>query len=184
MSQDVVDLIMSDHREVERLFEKLKSDPASRPGLTPVLTTLLTAHSRAEESDVYPAARDEAGIADDVEHSQEEHLLADQLLAELADCDPTAPAYDEALTKLVDAVTHHVEEEEATVLPGMRKGLSSERRTELGQAFLDSRAQHLGEQPGDITREQLTQQARNIEVPTSGKSKDELAQELSEHADE
>ncbi|QBX56437.1 hemerythrin domain-containing protein [Nocardioides seonyuensis] len=184
MSQDVVDLIMSDHREVERLFETLKSDPGSRPGLTPVLTTLLTAHSRAEESDVYPAARDEAGIAEDVKHSQEEHLLADQLLAELADCDPASPAYDTALAKLVDAVTHHVEEEESTVLPGMRKGLSTERRAELGQAFLDSRAEHLGEQPDDITRDQLAQQARNIDVPTSGKSKDELAKELSEHAED
>lgn len=184
MSEDVVDLIMSDHREVERLFETLKSDPDSRPGLTPVLTTLLTAHSRAEESDVYPAARDEAGIPDDVKHSQEEHLLADQLLAELADCDPTTPAYEAVLTKLVDAVTHHVEEEESTVLPGMRNGLSTERLAELGQAFLDSRAQHLGDQPDDITREQLAQQARNIDVPSAGKSKDELAQELSEHAEE
>ena len=51
---DVVDLIMQDHREVERIFEELKSSPEKRKGLTPVLVTLLTAHSRAEESEVYP----------------------------------------------------------------------------------------------------------------------------------
>ena len=42
MPIDVVDLIMQDHREVERLFEELKENPEKRPNLLPVLTTLLT----------------------------------------------------------------------------------------------------------------------------------------------
>ncbi len=96
---DVVDLIMQDHREVERIFEELKTAPEKRVGLTPVLVTLLTAHSRAEEAEVYPVARDEAGVADDVEHSQEEHLLADKLLARLADTDPESPDFDSALAE-------------------------------------------------------------------------------------
>src|SRR5919107_2697837 len=142
---DVVDLIMQDHREVERIFEELKSSPEKRVGLTPVLVTLLTAHSRAEEAEVYPVARDEAGIADDVEHSQEEHLQADQLLARLAEKDPESPEFDQALSELVEAVTHHVEEEESKVLPGMREGLTVERLQELGDGFAKSREQHLGE---------------------------------------
>ncbi|MGH3353884.1 MAG: hemerythrin domain-containing protein, partial [Nocardioides sp.] len=73
MSEDVVDLIMQDHREVESLFEKLQQDPDVRAGLTPILVTLLAAHSRAEEAEVYPVARDEAGEAEEVAHSQEEH---------------------------------------------------------------------------------------------------------------
>ena len=83
MTEDVVDLILRDHRELERMFAQLKSDPDSRPSVVPLLTTLLTAHSRAEEAEVYPAVRKEAGHPDDVEHSQEEHLLADRLLLEL-----------------------------------------------------------------------------------------------------
>src|SRR3546814_7623463 len=86
-AQDGIDLIMRDHREMERMFEQLKSDPDSRPALGPVLTTLLPAHSRAEESEVYPAAREEAGGAEDVEHSQEEHLLADKLALEPGELD-------------------------------------------------------------------------------------------------
>ena len=54
MAGEVVDLIMQDHREVERLFDELKDNPDKRPNLLPVLTTLLTAHSRAEEAEVYP----------------------------------------------------------------------------------------------------------------------------------
>jgi hemerythrin superfamily protein len=91
MAGDVVDLIMQDHREVERLFDELKDNPEKRPNLVPVLTTLLSAHSRAEESAVYPAAAKEADEADDVAHSQQEHVEADQLLEKLGKTDPTSP---------------------------------------------------------------------------------------------
>src|SRR3546814_20967742 len=108
MSQDVIDLIMRDHREMERMFEQLKSDPDSRPALVPVLTTLLTAHSRAEESEVYPAAREEAGGAEDVAHSQAEHLLADKPALEPGAPDPGTAALDSQLADLIDAAPHHV----------------------------------------------------------------------------
>ena len=67
---DVVDLIMADHREVERLFELLKQQPTTRGLNFPVLCALLIAHSRAEESEVYPVAKDEAGETEEVAHSQ------------------------------------------------------------------------------------------------------------------
>ena len=185
MSEDVTDLIMQDHREVESLFEKLQRDPDVRAGLTPILVTLLAAHSRAEEAEVYPAAAKEAGESDDVAHSQEEHVEADQLLAKLADTDPGSPNFDSVLQELVDAVTHHVEEEESKVLPGMRANLSQQRLAELADAFAASRKEHLGEQPDDITREELLQQARNAEVSgVTSLGKDDLKKKLQEHASE
>jgi hemerythrin superfamily protein len=184
MSVDVVELIMQDHREVERLFEALQNEPDKRPNLLPVLTTLLTAHSRAEEAEVYPVAAAEAGEKDEVSHSQQEHIEADQLLAKLAGTDPSSPDFDKVLQNLVDAVTHHVEEEETKVLPGMRSNLSDQRRAELGDAFAASRKQHLGEQPGDMTRDQLAQQAKNAGIPnTSGLPKADLKKTVENHAD-
>ncbi|WP_350275511.1 hemerythrin domain-containing protein [Kribbella sp. HUAS MG21] len=184
MSTDVVDLIMQDHREVERLFDALKDEPEKRPTLLPVLTTLLTAHSRAEEAEVYPVAASEAGEKEEVSHSQQEHIEADQLLAKLAATDPTSSDFDRVLQNLVDAVSHHVEEEETKVLPGMRSNLSDERRSELGEAFAASRKKHLGEQPGDMTRDQLAQQAANADIPgASSLPKDKLEKEVKKHAD-
>jgi len=183
MAGDVVDLIMQDHREVERLFDELKDNPEKRQGLVPVLTTLLFAHSRAEESAVYPVAASEADEADEVAHSQEEHVEADQLLAKLADTDPTSAAFDKVLQNLIDAVSHHVDEEETKVLPGMRSNLSQERLLELGEAFAASRKEHLGDQPDDITRDELLQQARNADISgVSSLSKDELKQKLQQEA--
>ncbi|MDQ3480671.1 MAG: hemerythrin domain-containing protein, partial [Actinomycetota bacterium] len=101
MPQDVVDLIMADHREVERLFDKMRADPESRPMLLPTVTTLLIAHSRAEESEVYPAARDEAGETDEVAHSQEEHAAAEELLVKLKQMDVNSADFDSTLDELI-----------------------------------------------------------------------------------
>jgi hemerythrin superfamily protein len=185
MAVDVVDLIMQDHREVERLFEELRTSSDKRPNLVPVLTALLTAHSRAEEAEVYPVARDEAGETDEVAHSQEEHVEADQLLARLAESDPQSADFDDVLNDLVSAVKHHVEEEESKVLRGLRERLSEARRAELGEAFASSREQHLGEQPGEITKDELAQQARNAGIRgASTMAKDELAEKLKTSAEE
>ncbi|WP_329790888.1 hemerythrin domain-containing protein [Lentzea sp. DG1S-22] len=182
MQYDVVDLIMQDHREVERLFDELKNHPEKRPLLTPVLCGLLVAHSRAEEAEVYPVAKD-AGGEDEVEHSQEEHAEAEQLLAKLLDTDYDSPQYEKALQDVVDSITHHVEEEEKTVLPGMRQRLSAERRHELGEAFARSRADHLGELPGQATREELLLQAKNMGLDgASSMTKEQLRRELQKAA--
>jgi hemerythrin superfamily protein len=175
---DVVDLIMSDHREVERLFDVLKNDASSRRLNLPVLTTLLTSHSRAEEAEVYPAAA-EAGGAEDVEHSQKEHLEAEQLLAKLAETDPEDPEFEDRLQELVDAIKHHVEEEETTVLPGMRERMNEDQLRDLADRFSAARADLLGEQPDDITKEQLVQQAQNLDLEgVSDNLKDELMAKL------
>jgi hemerythrin superfamily protein len=181
--ESVIDLIMNDHREVERIFAQLTQDPATRPNLLPVLTTLLTAHSRAEEAEVYPVARDEAGIAEEVEHSQEEHLEADQLLTKLAETEPDSPGFETALAELVKAVTHHVEEEESKVLPGMQQGLGGDRLLELGEAFAKTRAERLGDQPEDMRVIDLRQQAQNAGIEGASRmNKAELERELKAHA--
>ncbi len=185
MAGDVVDLIMQDHREVERLFDELQRHPDKRPLLTPVLAALLTAHSRAEEAEVYPVAKDEADETEAIPHSQREHALAEQLLARLTEADPQTAEFDRLLSELVEAVDHHVEEEESTVLPGIRRRLDERRRAELGRAFADSRARHLGDHPGEATKEELETQARNADLPgASSMDKEELAARLRSAATE
>jgi hemerythrin superfamily protein len=178
-----VELIMADHREVERLFAELKESPAKRPLVLPVLSALLTAHSRAEEAEVYPVAKSEAGETEEVAHSQEEHEQAEEILVRLNAADPQSSEFDAVLQELVDAVTHHVEEEESNVLPGMQAGLDDTRRMELGTAFAASRASHLGDQPGKASRKELEMQARNMNVSgTSEMNKARLAEEVKKKA--
>jgi hemerythrin superfamily protein len=180
---DVVDLILQDHRELERLFDVLQNEPDKRPAMAPVMSTLLFAHSRAEESEVYPAAGS-AGASDDVEHSQKEHLEADQLAEKLASTDPASPEFETALADLIKAVKHHMEEEEEKVLPAMREKMSGDQLQTLGEKFLSAREEQLGAQPDDLTREQMVQQADNADISgTSGLSKEELKSKLAEEAE-
>jgi hemerythrin superfamily protein len=180
---DVVDLIISDHRELQRMFEVLKNEPDKRAAMAPVMSTLLFAHSRAEESEVYPKAKD-AGGEEDVEHSQKEHLVADQLAERLTALDPDSPEFSDVLDELVEGVTHHLEEEEETVLPHLRERMDGDALRELGERFLAARKEHLGDQPDDMTKQQLEQQAENIDLGGgSAKSKQELEDELGEQAE-
>ncbi|WP_218003938.1 hemerythrin domain-containing protein [Nocardia pneumoniae] len=176
---DVVDLIMQDHRETERLFDELKQHQDKRPLLVPVLAASLVAHSRAEETEVYPVAKDDVGEVEEIAHSQQEHAQVEQLLLRLTETDPESREFDSVLAELAEAVVSHIQEEESTVLPQMRDQLDDRRRAELGRAFAASRAQHLGDRPGEETARELQQQARNAGIPgASSMSKEELAAQL------
>jgi hypothetical protein len=147
------------------------------------LCALLIAHSRAEEVEVYPVAKDKAGETDEVAHSQGENGQAEQMLEQMTAMDPESAEFEAALDELIKAVNHHVEEEESRVLPGMQQRLSKARRAELAGAFLTAWTEHLGDRPGQAKREDLEQQAINAGLRgTSASSKEEIKQDLLEHA--
>jgi hemerythrin superfamily protein len=170
----VADLIRTDHREMERLFSELKS-PEKRALIAPTIVALLAAHSRAEESEVYPAVREGTGTADEVSHSQKEHVEADQLAARLVDTDLDSDTFEAVLKKLVDAVSHHIEEEESDVLPALDE-LPKQAQETLASAFLHVRAEHLMAGTTSMTRDELETQARNEGIDgISSMTKSELA---------
>lgn len=155
----VGDLIREDHREMRRLFAELQSTQ-SRLLVAPVLLALLAAHSRAEESEVYPVLRRDAGAEDVVAHSQHEHAEADRLVERLVEADLADSDFDRILKSLVEAVNHHIEEEEESVLTEADK-LPLEQQRALGMAFAAARSAVLTSISDPLTRRQLEQQGRN-----------------------
>jgi hemerythrin superfamily protein len=172
----VAALIREDHREVERLFDTL-TEEETRPLTLPIMVAMLSAHSRAEEEVVYPTVRDESESKDVVSHSQEEHVQADELLERLLRTD--AEGFASVLSELVDAVRHHIEEEESTVLPLLER-LESARQEALAVEFAAIRSAHLLKgRPIDLTRRELHQQARNAGLDNrSGSTKQNLETRL------
>ena len=84
---------------------------------------------------------------------------------------------------MIKAVNHYVEEEESRVLPGMQQRLSDARRAELAEAFVAARTEHLGDRPGQASREDLEQAARNAGLSgVSSSSKEEIKENLLELA--
>lgn len=203
MASDAVTLIKNDHRVMEHLFELLKDPASDRPALIAEVVARLSAHAWAEEEKVYPALiKAEPSEQGQVYHGVEEHHEATELLHKLQSTDPASPRFDAVLTEFVDAVTHHVEEEEREILPELSESLDQAKLEELGRAFEERRLEVLqahgisdkavgaggavaqlaaGEKAGradveGLSREELYEKAREADIPgRSQMSKEELA---------
>ncbi|SFP86456.1 Hemerythrin HHE cation binding domain-containing protein [Amycolatopsis arida] len=144
MGDDVVEMILADHRTFGKLMRDLRDAAADRAALRAELAALLVAHAEAEEDEVYPTLRADAATEHEVDHGEEEHAEINQaLLAFLEVEDLTGRAYEDALAELVRVVEHHTDEEEQTLLSDARTTLPAVERERLGLAFRRSRRAHL-----------------------------------------
>lgn len=141
--QNLIDVITSDHRAVEQVFSELEDktvDPRRRRELTDHVITELVRHSVAEEQYMYPAARKRLPNGDEVaDHEIEEHSEAELLMKQLEDLEATDPKFDELLGKLMEAIRHHVEDEENDLLPKLREACSEDELVQLGEKVLDAK---------------------------------------------
>ncbi|MEV6400384.1 hemerythrin domain-containing protein [Streptomyces sp. NPDC051907] len=144
-TQDVVELILKDHRRMEDLFRLMRSIEADRASALAEFADLLIAHALAEEAEVYPALKRYKNIDDDeVEHGEHEHDDGNKALLHLLEVDEVgSEEWDSKLEELVEAVTHHTDEEERTILNSARENVATGRREELGAAFRGERERQL-----------------------------------------
>jgi iron-sulfur cluster repair protein YtfE (RIC family) len=130
---DVVKLLETDHREVERLFAKAEStNGAAKQQVVSKIASELTFHAEVEEQIVYPAMR-EAGLSDLVQEAVEEHTKVKELVARLQTMDGTSSEVDSVLAELKADVQHHVEEEESEGFPKFRNSVSADTLHALGE---------------------------------------------------
>ncbi|MFZ4157397.1 hemerythrin domain-containing protein [Streptomyces griseoincarnatus] len=151
-TSDVVELILQDHRRMEDLFRRMRSVEDDRGAALREFSDLLIAHALAEESKVYPALKRYKNIEDDeVEHGEEEHDEGNEALLALLEVEEIGgDEWDEKLEELVEAVTHHADEEERTILNGARENVAMDRREELGKAFWEERERQLKSSCGSV----------------------------------
>ncbi|MBB5957542.1 hemerythrin superfamily protein [Saccharothrix tamanrassetensis] len=152
MATDVVELILADHRRFEELFRELRDRSSDRSALLVDLAALLVAHAEAEESEVYPALKRYRGVEDEeVDHGAEEHAEGHQALLALMEVSDTgSEEWESALEELVEALNHHVDEEERTILNAAREQVPDDRRAELGRLFQEVRQDRLDDDCGDL----------------------------------
>ena len=150
-SRDVVELILADHREFERLFRALRNRDEQRQARLRELADLLVAHAEAEEREVYPQLKRAAPEErEEIAHGHEEHLDGHEALAALQEVsDADQDVFEERLEELVETVMHHVDEEERDVLNAAREHVEESTRQRLGDAFLQTRNDLIAQQPGE-----------------------------------
>jgi hemerythrin-like domain-containing protein len=162
-TEDVVELILADHREFEELLRSLRNREQDRSERLRELADLLVAHAEAEEDEVYPRLERKApDEAEEIAHGAEEHADGHAaLLALLRAEDEDVDTFEDALEELSETVLHHLDEEERDVLNAARENVSDEVRAELGRAFLRRRAELLDGHPGEVENvSRLVDQAR------------------------
>jgi hemerythrin superfamily protein len=128
-TRDAIDLLMDDHKRVDKLFgdfEKVdREDPDAVQELVEIACMELQIHSILEEEIFYPAVR--AEVADDDRDGQDmlneaevEHEMVDELIAKLQELEPDDAMYAAYFTVLAEYVKHHVKEEETELFPQVR----------------------------------------------------------------
>ncbi|MGZ8283033.1 MAG: hemerythrin domain-containing protein [Allosphingosinicella sp.] len=113
MTKDGLQLLASDHRKVEELFEQFEkaSGASTKEKIVKQICTELKVHSQIEEEIYYPAIRGKVED-DDLNEAYVEHDSAKLLINELEAAEPDESYYDAKVKVLSELIEHHVKEEE------------------------------------------------------------------------
>ena len=133
-SEDVIDVLISDHRDVTALIGEIRSvaDPMIRRDLTDTAISELVRHAVAEEMYVYPAMRKYLPDGEKaVEHDVEEHKELERAMKRLEAVDVSSAEFDAALRQLEALLADHVQDEESQQFPELRRSVSQEELKEL-----------------------------------------------------
>lgn len=173
---DVLTMLESDHRVVERLLKTLSSsDPgAERERVTQQLAESLHLHMEFEEADIYPLLREIDAEA--VEEANNEHTLVRDGITELNTL-LAEPGFAAAVDMVTGAISHHVEDEEKEAFPKLRQNIDGERLAALSDRLLAAKraAKVLDAELEQLTKEELLEAARQADVDgRSSMSSDEL----------
>ena len=132
-----IELLMSDHRKVEDLFEQYDqekdSDDGTRREIAQKICAELTIHAQVEEELFYPWLREnlENDEMEMVEEAQVEHQTAKDLIAQIEGATDIDEVFNAKVKVLSEYIKHHVQEEENEIFPEVRD--EQEELDELGQ---------------------------------------------------
>ncbi|HET7728696.1 MAG TPA: hemerythrin domain-containing protein [Usitatibacter sp.] len=132
-----IELLETDHRKVEDLFEQFESekdgDEGTKRALAERICGELTVHAQVEEELFYPWLRE--NLEDDememVEEAQVEHNSAKDLIAQIQGATTMDETFDAKVKVLSEYIKHHVKEEENEIFEAVSD--KSEELDELGQ---------------------------------------------------
>jgi hemerythrin superfamily protein len=128
--RNALDLLKEDHKRVDKLFRDFETvdreDADAVQELVEIACMELQIHSILEEEIFYPAVR--AKLEDDDRDNQDllneaevEHETVDDIIAKLQELEPDDPMYAAYFKVLVEYVKHHVQEEETSLFPQVKR---------------------------------------------------------------
>jgi iron-sulfur cluster repair protein YtfE (RIC family) len=177
---NVLDHLVEEHRSVEAMLRTLAStEPGHvRDKTLEALVKALTTHMALEERYVYPIVQAAVGAEEETGAENEHELTRAGLdkMRELA----SEPGFVAAVEMVQTGISHHVEEEENTIFPRLRKKAAKEIEA-LGDAAELEESVKSGALD-DQTKEELYKQAQEAGIEgRSSMTKAELQDALAHH---
>ena len=132
---NALEMLKQDHQKVKGLFQEVSraSDEAKRKELFDKIDTELQIHTHIEETVFYPALDEHEELREMVAEALEEHQEAKTMLDELEDLGAESHDFGSKLQELIEAIEHHVEEEEGEMFPKIRQLFDEDELEQLGQ---------------------------------------------------
>lgn len=134
----IYDLLAQDHDEVQGLFTQLLALDDKDESRTEIVTQIYDAlipHSRAEEAVFYNTLRSIGAGKGKVFHGFAEHVEAEVMLKALIVEVKTGLPWKATATKLSEALTHHIYEEETEIFAVAKEALTEPEAASIGEAF-------------------------------------------------
>ena len=110
---DALALLKKQHRQAERLFQKVKeAEGLDKERAFLQLADELATHASIEEKVFYPSVMSDPA-EEDLRKATQEHLEVKRTLADLLDLEASDPRFIAKMKTLEEQVRHHVSEEES-----------------------------------------------------------------------
>ena len=133
---NVIDELVTDHREVEELFGRIEALPPGhkdRKTFADQATMELVRHSVAEEAYLYPAVRRHIPGGDALADKElQDHARAEQIMKDLEGCDAGDADFDRLVGLLMSEIREHVADEEENLFPRLRAACPADALDDLG----------------------------------------------------
>ena len=115
-------ILRQDHKKVKALFDKFDQGKAgdAKRRLAKQAMNELKVHAQVEEEIFYPAVKNAIEASELVDEAEKEHQVAKSLISQLEKTsgqDNGEADFDAKFAELMQAIQHHVEEEEGEMFP-------------------------------------------------------------------
>ena len=131
---NIQEIIRMDHTKVNTLFAQIQGtdDPQKIQEYFGQIYKDLSAHSEAEEQVVYPAVRPYYGKTEDLYREQAEMK---QMLQQMKSMSSSSPNFKNEVKQLMDAVMHHVRQEESEMFSKINDNFSEQQQEQMATEF-------------------------------------------------
>ncbi|MFF3089895.1 hemerythrin domain-containing protein [Streptomyces nojiriensis] len=141
---NVINELMTDHREVEEMFGRLQAMTGTGQELRDLIdeiTIELVRHSVAEEQYLYPAVREHVQGGDRMADKEvEDHSRVEKILKQLEKMNAEDAQMNPLLQQLMDEVAAHVQDEEINLFPMLQRACTPQQLDDLGDKIRRAKA--------------------------------------------